>query len=221
VVAPLLYLLRPGVAENLARFVEHGGVLLTTFFSGIVDQYDRVPGGGYPGALRKLLGIHVEEFDPLLPEMSNAVVIEEGPLAGTYPCDLWGELIRLEGARAIGSFARDYYARQPALTVHTYGQGQAWYLATRGNDDLVDKLTSQLRQQAGVAPLLTVPAGVEVTSRRRFDGRQIFFVLNSTPEAVRIPLPTGTFRSLLDDREVAGEGEVAAGDILVLLESAH
>jgi beta-galactosidase len=37
VVAPLLYMLRPGVADNIEQFVKQGGVLLTTFFSGIVD----------------------------------------------------------------------------------------------------------------------------------------------------------------------------------------
>src|SRR5205085_7175690 len=116
VVAPLLYLLRPGVAQVLERFVEQGGTLLTTFFSGIVDQNDHVVLGGYPGELRKLLGIHVEEFDPWTEEMTNQVVIEEGPLQGTYPCTLWGEVVRLEGARPLGVFASDYYANCPALT---------------------------------------------------------------------------------------------------------
>src|SRR6266849_155034 len=91
VIAPLLYMLRPGVAKSLEQFVEQGGTLLTTFFSGIVDEKDHVVLGGYPAELRKLLGIHVEEFDPWTPEMTNEVVVKDGPLAGTYPCTLWGE----------------------------------------------------------------------------------------------------------------------------------
>src|SRR5207247_9427864 len=40
VVAPLLYTLRPGVAKNLEKFVERGGVLRTPHASAIVEQND-------------------------------------------------------------------------------------------------------------------------------------------------------------------------------------
>src|SRR5581483_5712025 len=124
-------------AKNLELFVELGGTLLTTFFSGVVDQNDHVVLGGYPAELRKLLGLHVEEFDPWLPEMTNQVVIKEGELLGTYSCRMWGELIRLEGAQALGIFATDYYANRPAFTVHRYGEGQAYYLATQVHEQLL------------------------------------------------------------------------------------
>ena len=116
VVAPLLYMLRPGVADNLERFVAQGGVLLTTFFSGIVDQNDHVVLGGYPGELRRLLGLYVEEFDPWIEGMTNSVVIREGPLKGSYACSLWGEVVHPEGANVLGYFANDYYAGSPALS---------------------------------------------------------------------------------------------------------
>src|SRR5579863_236703 len=98
VVAPLLYMLKAGVAQNLERYVTGGGTLLVTFFSGIVDQHDHIVLGGYPGELRELLGIYVEEFDPWTAEMSNDVIIPDGPLQGTYACSLWGEVVHLEGA---------------------------------------------------------------------------------------------------------------------------
>lgn len=217
VVAPLLHLLRPGVAANLERFVERGGVLLTTFFSGIVDQRDHVTLGGYPGELRKLMGIHVEEFDPLPEHMNNQVVIEEGPLKGTYPCQLWGELLHLEGAQTIGTFARDYYAGQPALTAHRYGQGQAWYLATRGSDELLARLMHLLCQEAHVEPVLTAPAGVEVTRRRKADGGQVYFVLNHNEDAVHLKLPAFSLRSLLHEHEVQDSVEIAGREVLILL----
>ena len=90
-------MLRPGLADNLEQFVAQGGVLLTTFFSGIVDQNDHVVLGGYPAELRRLLGIYVQEFDPWIEGMTNAVVIREGALQGSYACSLWGEVIHLEG----------------------------------------------------------------------------------------------------------------------------
>ncbi len=48
IVAPVLYMVKPGVAERLEAFVAAGGVLITTFFSGIVNETDLVYPGGYP-----------------------------------------------------------------------------------------------------------------------------------------------------------------------------
>jgi beta-galactosidase len=217
VIAPLLYMLRPGVAKNLEQFVQRGGIFLTTFFSGIVDQNNHAMLGGYPGELRKLLGVHVEEFDPWTESMTNQVIVEEGPLQGTYPCTLWGEMVHLEGAQAIGTFAHDYYAGGPALTVHQFGQGQAYYLATQVSEELLAKLAHLLCQQASVSPVLNVPEGIEVTQRVRADGRVVYFLLNHTNKPEVVALPMGKFTSLLSGNAVEGSVEVAAGDVAVIL----
>ncbi len=216
VLAPLLYMTRPGVPENLEHFVSRGGTLLTTFFSGIVDESDHVFLKGYPGSLRQLLGIHVEEFDPWTPEMTNEVLVKEGELAGTYPCTLWGELIHLEDAQALGVFASDYYAHGPALTRNQYGQGQAYYLATQPDDELYTKLLHMLCQQASVAPVLPLPETIEVTQRTHSNGSSVYFLLNHTQQAQSVPLPSGTFISLLDDKTVSGTLTVPALDVVVL-----
>ncbi len=217
VIAPLLHMLCPGVASNLEHFVQHGGTLLTTFFSGIVDQNDHVAPGGYPGALRKLLGIHIEELDPYTAAMTNEVRITEGALAGSYPATLWGELIHLEGAHAIGVFGSDYYANGPALTMNAYGQGRAYYVATRPGEELLAKLARELCQQAGVSPVLAAATGIEVTKRVRADGRPVYFLLNHTADPQRVTLPAGTFTSLLEQKNVEHGLEVAARDVVVLL----
>jgi beta-galactosidase len=216
VVAPLLHLLRPGVAQNLEQFVERGGTLLMTFFSGIVDQNDRVAQGGYPAELRRLVGIHVEEFDPWTREMSNEIVISGGPLQGAYPCTLWGEVIHLEGARALGVFARDYYANGPALTVHEFGKGQAYYLATQASDELIAGLLHHLCQQGGVSPVLETPAGVEAAKRIRAGGRVVYFLLNHNDMPKVVDLPVGRFTELLSGKEIEGQLEIAARDVVVL-----
>jgi beta-galactosidase len=210
-------MIRPGVTRNLEQFVERGGVLLTTFFSGIVDENDHIFLGGYPGELRKLLGIHVEEFDPLTPEMSNHVVVEQGSLLGKYPATLWGELIHLEGAKAIGVFAEDYYAQHPALTVNAYGQGQAYYIATQVDDVLTAKIAEELCLQAHIAPIIAATEDIEVSRRTREDGQEIYFLLNHTHHPHSLPLPSGTFLSLLDDTRVEGSITIAAMDVVILL----
>lgn len=63
IIAPVLYMVKPGVDEKIKAFVQAGGIFVTTFFSGYVDEHDLVVTGGYPGKLRDLLGIWVEESD--------------------------------------------------------------------------------------------------------------------------------------------------------------
>ena len=57
VLAPNLYMARDGVAASLERFVEAGGTLVMSFFSGIADDNDHILLGGYPAPFRKLLGL--------------------------------------------------------------------------------------------------------------------------------------------------------------------
>jgi beta-galactosidase len=65
VIVPSLYLATERAAANLRRYVEAGGTLVVCCFSGIVDERDRVYPGPYPGALRDVLGLTVEEWLPL------------------------------------------------------------------------------------------------------------------------------------------------------------
>ena len=75
-VAPVLYMVKAGMKEALESFVEQGGTLITTYMSGIVDQSDNVHLGGYPGPLRELAGIWVEEIDALAPEQTNVIQLK-------------------------------------------------------------------------------------------------------------------------------------------------
>ena len=98
-----------------------------TFFSGIVDECDRVRLGGYPGEWRDLLGIRVTEFRPLPPG-----AVATASLAGkeTFSCSAWQEDLDLAGAQVAAFFVDGPYAGTPALTQRAVGLGSAWYLAT-------------------------------------------------------------------------------------------
>lgn len=65
-IAPMLFLLKPGVASRLRAFVEQGGTLVLTYLSGIVDDTNRCFRHGWPGdGLRTLCGIWAEELDSI------------------------------------------------------------------------------------------------------------------------------------------------------------
>src|SRR5436305_14375740 len=115
-------------------------------FSGVVDVSDRAWLGGYHGPLRGVLGIWVEEFDPLEPDMTNHVIVQKGSKlpAGVYTCDQWCDLLHLEGDNALATYGDDFYAGRPAITENRFGKGRAIYVATRPEPAPVSALIGTL-----------------------------------------------------------------------------
>ncbi|MFW5684543.1 MAG: beta-galactosidase [Spirochaetota bacterium] len=149
-VAPMLYMIKPGVAERISEFVRNGGVLVTTYWSGIANESDLCFLGGFPGPLSDVLGVWCEEIDALFPDERVAVELEK-PFAGQrtrYEAYELCDLIHLRGARALARYATDYYSGRPALTVNDYGAGRAYYIASRNEEtflhDFYDTLISQV-----------------------------------------------------------------------------
>jgi len=150
VVAPLLNMVTQGQGAAIERYVEGGGTFVTSYFSGVVDDDDRAWLGGYPSPLRRTLGIWVEEFDPLQPGQTNSLVVPPGgPLTeGTYACDLWCDLLHLEGATALASYGVDFYTGRPAVTDHRLGAGRALYVATRPEPAFLGALVGALLDES-------------------------------------------------------------------------
>ena len=181
VVVPNLYLMPADVAANLSRYVENGGHLVVSFFSGIVDEHDRVHPGGYPAPLRGLLGLRIDEFWPL-------------PDGGSIGLDLgtgtvWSEWIEPAGAEPVATFAEGELAGRPAITRHAYGKGVAWYLGTRPDPATMRLLMDRIRAEAGVEPVLPgLPGDVQAVVRHG-DETSYLVLLNHGGEAATVPLP--------------------------------
>lgn len=217
VVAPLLYMIKKGVAERLESYVEGGGVFVTTFFSGIVDENDLVTLGGYPGKLRKLMGIWVEEIDALLPEMSNTMEFREdfGKLKGAYSCGMLCDLINPEGAKALAFYGKDFYAGRPALTENNFGQGKAYYIASDPEEQFVDEFIGKICEEKGLKAPFHTPAGVEVTQRVK-DGTAFTFVLNHNDLGVQIDLGQEQQYELLTDKKLSRIVDLESKSVLIL-----
>jgi beta-galactosidase len=170
VVAPSLYLTRPAAAQNLTRYVADGGTLLVSYFSGIVDAQDTVYPGGYPGALREVLGITVEEWRPLLEGERVRLAWEEG---GEAMADSWTEAVRLAGAKPVIRYTDGPAAGGPAVTRHELGAGQAWYVSARTDAATTARLLAAACGSAGV-PTRNQP-DLEIV--RRSDGTRRFITL--------------------------------------------
>ena len=185
VIAPNLYLVTDDSVDNIVRYVSDGGTLLMSFFSGIVDGRDHIRLGGYPAPFRVLLGLRIEDFVPMATRESNRLDTLEGE---SYGCDMWADLIHLEGAESQASYTEDFYADTPAVTRNIFGEGVAYYLGTRPEERYTKSLLQRVRQEAGVRPTAKVPPGVDAV-RRRTEDASFLFLLNHNQEAVEVRLP--------------------------------
>jgi beta-galactosidase len=219
VIAPVLYMVKPGVAEKLEAFTAAGGTFLTTFFSGIVDETDLVHLGGYPGPLRKLTGVWAEEIDALPPDRTNDIAFDKtfGDLKGTYTGRLLFDIIHAETAEVLATYKTDFYAGQPALTVNQFGKGKAYYVATcLGQDALVPLVAKLCADKSIASPVPGVPAGVEISARVSPSGEQLIYLLNHATESTTVTLPSGSYRDLLSGKQLSGSVDMAQYDVLIL-----
>ena len=186
VLAPLQHLMSKSAAENISRFVEGGGVFLTTYFSGIVDENERIHLGGYPALLREVLGLWVEEWSPHATGETNRLEISGKP-KHKAESSLWSDVLHLTTARALASFRDDFYAGRPAITRNRFGQGTAYYLATGLEPDFLATILEGICDDLDICPPLKTPAGVEVCVRTN-GASDFLFLLNHTGKPVEIPL---------------------------------
>jgi beta-galactosidase len=188
VIAPSLYMVSDEAAQGLARFVEAGGTLVMSFFSGIVDPSEHIRLGGYPAPFREVLGLEVIDFHPLADGESIALTLPDGAQGRG---EVWSEEVELHGAETIVA---------PAVTRHGFGSGTAFYLSTQPDPKTMARVLEMARDAAGVEPVAQLPQGVEAV-RRSGRGKSFLFLLNHRDAAVDVPIQQAG-ANLVDGAEV-------------------
>ena len=202
VIAPMLYMLKPGLVERLEAFVAKGGILVTTYWSGNVNEDDLCFLGGRPGPLRKLLGIWSEEIDVLYDEESVPVVFAGKAFRATR-ARIFCDLVHSEGAQILGTYNGEFYAGRPALTCHKTGAGKAYYHAFRADADFLDAFYAKLIKEIALKPALTAKLPTGVTARCRTNGDEDFiFLLNFSGRNVEITPGQAGLTDLATGRKV-------------------
>lgn len=184
VLVPNLYLVSDAAAANIVSFVEAGGTLVMSFFSGIADTSEHIRLGGYPQPFRSLLGLDVIDFHPLGALTEVGLELVDGKLGRGRT---WSEEIRLNGAEALATFSDSELKGGPAVTRHRAGAGTAFYVATQPDPKTMDHILAMACSTAGVKSTAEVPRGIEVV-RRSVRGKSFLFVLNHRDTAVDVPI---------------------------------
>jgi len=213
VIAPVLHVLPEAWADNLNRYVSRGGMLIVGARSGVKDMSNRIVNLPLPGLLRDVLGIEVDEYDPLGSDVQVQIRFVEGPTALGHT---WADVLSPidSDCQILATFASEYYAGRPAITRHRYGQGQAVYVGTIGSDDLLSQLLTWAIEQVNIQPLMTLPSDVELAVREK-DGRQFLFITNygQDSQTVEPPYPC---HDLLTGQLCEGRLSIEPQQVLIL-----
>ncbi|MCY1676214.1 beta-galactosidase [Pseudarthrobacter sp. SL88] len=177
VLAPALYLVGELAAANLRNYVQGGGHLVVSYFSGIVDATDTVPAGASPGPLRDLLGLEIHEFLPL--REHQAVQLSAGRGTGT----IWSEEIHPTTADVVARYQDGPAAPGPAITRNAFGRGTAWYVSTDLDDGGLAAILAEALAHAGLSAGDGHPSGLEVSVRSNGADRFTFLINHTEADA--------------------------------------
>lgn len=208
IIAPVMYMVRSGrfplagspeqmrtkldEGAKIEAFVNAGGTFVTTYLSGIANENDHVYSTGYPGPLRKVLGLWSEEIDCNAAGKTPNTLNFAGNIlpASAYACDRFFDQIHPEGCEVLATYGSNWYAGRPALTRNTFGKGHAYYIATDAADDFLRDFYATLAAARGIAPLAPAVEGVEVLQRTAGD-RALTFIMNHNAAPAATPVPAG------------------------------
>ncbi len=158
VVLPAVYLLSEATSRRVRDYVANGGRLIATYYTGLADERDHVWLGGYPGSIRDVVGVRIEEHAPMGNDFPGAM--DHLDLSnGTVAHDIADVITSVaETTRVLETFKADKWTGfdgAPAITVNDYGDGKAAYVGAKlGRDGLAASL-SELLEALGVR----LPAG--------------------------------------------------------------
>lgn len=225
VLVPQLYSVSDHGARRLVDASESGSNVVVGFFSGAVDEMDRVRTGGYPAPWTDLLGLWVEEYRPLLPgqELELRWTVASG--SRSPRARGWSEHVHLDGAEAVVDYASDELAGLPAVTRHRLpGDSTAWYVSAGLDEDTLASVLLDAALESGVTPILSEapPPGVEVAARFT-DEEEFLFLLNHTVESHPISLPSRSsgWQRATDRAPVENSIIVPGHDVVILVTPAE
>ena len=192
---PMVYMFKEGFAKKVRAFVENGGTLITSYWSGIADDTDRCYLEGTPHGLMDVLGIRSTEIDGLYDWEENSFVPVAGNELGldkTYTCKYLCDLVELRGARTLMTYGSDFYEGYSCLTVNEYGKGKAWYVAADADKEFYGDFLEKVLKDSGVSCGIKeeIPDALEITVREN-ENEKYYIYQNFGTEAVSIPVPEG------------------------------
>ncbi|MEV0234467.1 beta-galactosidase [Nonomuraea sp. NPDC050786] len=205
-VVPNAYLIDDEGVRRITEFARDGGTVIMSFFSGVVDDCNRVRPDGYPGAFRQLIGAKIDEYWPARPHEVFSVEFADGRRATST---WWRDDLHLETGTALATYGDGLLAGRAAVVENRFGAGRVVYFATLLEQAAFDAELVAAVEAAGVrSPFPGVPAHVECAVRGDAEHEYVFLLNHSGEEGASVPFD-GEGTDLLTGERVSGSVALA------------
>lgn len=185
VIAPMLYMFRSGIQDKLRTFVKNGGILVTTAFSGVVNDTDLCfLGEATEEKLSDVMGFWVEETDALYDGEKNVMMWNQLHYDLTEIC----EVLHPTTCKVRAVYGKDYYKGSPVVTENQFGKGKAYHIAATVPEAFYDEFFAEIAPHLERAMNTVVPNGMSVSWRQDVNGKKIIFLQNysDTPNDIKL-----------------------------------
>ena len=190
--APMAYMFKDGYEEKLRTYVENGGTLVLSYWSGLVDGTDKCFLDGTPYGLMDVTGIRSAEIDALYDWEENHAIPEIGnhlKISNVYTCKNLCELVEVSDAEVLMRYGEDFYQGYPVLTHKAFGKGHVYYVCADMELGFYQDFYGRAAAEAGLkSPVEFIPEGVSVTVRESEDTEYLFIQNYARkPQTVAVP----------------------------------
>lgn len=174
-IAPMLYLLTPATMQKMKNYVKQGGILVSSYFTGFVNETDLLYTGGWPEPLKKMFGLELLELDTLYPSEHNTITYQ----GKTYETKDYSSVISSIEGTVLSTYENEFYAGTPALVKNKYGNGTCYYLAARTNTDFLRDFYQEFITQLHLENTLVLHSDPVVSIQTRLNKKnQYHFIMN-------------------------------------------
>ncbi|MBN1500826.1 MAG: beta-galactosidase [Spirochaetes bacterium] len=214
IIAPMMFMIKDKFVSSAENFVKQGGTFITTFLTGLTDENCRVYQESYPGRLKNLLGIKIEEFEKLDNDADYSVSFKGE--SKQFKCGKWAEFITVAEAKVLAVYNEGIYEKQPAVTINKINNGRAVYISTVTSTEFLTKIMELEFDLRDVKPAITVPKDVKSLKRVKNNGKEFLFLLNYGNKSQKISLGYGKYRDMLSGEILTREIKIDALDVIIL-----
>lgn len=212
IVALSMYINSPEMTAKIEEYVKNGGVFVTNYMSGLADKDDNIYLGGYPGLLKKVLGLKYEETDALPFDQTRDLVVDDQVIGkGSLVCDL----VEPQKAESLAHYSNEvFYRDNSVLTKNHFGQGFAYYSGSRLDGQAMDFFMNDILKQTELTND-KAEADVEIVTRMS-ERTNYTFIINTNNQTRKISNPYPNSKDLLTQKVIAKEIILQPYDVVIL-----
>ena len=203
---PHAHVLTAADLPTLQAYVEGGGTLVFGCWSGYRDRnhwcYDAAGKAFY----ETFVGARVVDFTAVPPQ--EIAVIRFGNSDTLVEAPVFNEVLAAtsDNVSVLASYASDYYAGQPAATLHRKGKGRVVHFGSFFTPQNVTALLDELSIRDPFSAWATIPAEIQTVVRSNGTAR-FCFLLNFTPESHTVIFREPAF-DLLEEQKLKDRADI-------------